>query len=227
MKRIFFMLLIGILLFANCGKISDAILKPFTIQGTLLKDCSGQPLAGVPVKLWYSAGSSLGPSSTDLGETITDAEGNFTFGDIARKYNGGIYVLVEGKTWYQQLSPATLPDNNILHWTLYQTYDMIANVKLEINNSSFASIDTLYVNTFGTTQIFYPIPTHSFYTFKQTYTSRIRLDSTAYKGWWAIGKSFFDSLHNTWPVPSEWKNYLFTVVAKPCLNTDTTVIMIP
>ena len=141
-----------VLLLASCDKKAKGT---FTIKGTLLKDCTGEPIAGRYI--YATDFVKFGHGAQKIGETSTDINGNFEL--VCDYYDGEDPKQVKGLLG-EYSTPRGMKSGTVIDLgRVYRRFETSVVVQLDVANNAVDVLnDTLLLIGSSLYQKVYPIP---------------------------------------------------------------------
>lgn len=119
----------------------------FTISGNIYQSCTSVPLSNRELSFFQAAGSSLQPpSGGQLGTTVTDASGHFSF-TYKPGNNSDLKIQLPAGFGYSDIVTGVPSKKNLENLTL--RYGAVTTVQVRLNVlKPYANTDTLYITDF-------------------------------------------------------------------------------
>lgn len=117
----------------------------YTISGTLYQGCTTTPLANQELAFFQSVNANilLQTSGGDLGTTVTDANGRFSFGYVA-KNDLNIKIQLPAGFGFSDVTTGVPSKRNIENMNLFYSPRTTIQVRLNVTRP-YTSGDTLYI----------------------------------------------------------------------------------
>lgn len=126
--------------------------RKYTIKGQIFQSCTSTPIANQEISFFQGISSNgLSTSGGDLGTTITDANGNFSFTYTA-KNGSDIKIQKAAGAGFATIIHGVPGDQNLENIKIYFRPSTTVQVKLNVSKS-YSSFDTLYITNFRNTSL--------------------------------------------------------------------------